>query len=109
MMPPPPNQEWAEGHASMLRDSVRYMHDNGVRVVNMSWGISPQEIEEDMQASGAGGTVEQRHATAARYFQMFKESFVKAMQEAPNILFVAAAGNANRSEERRVGKEGRCG
>src|SRR5438552_10802919 len=26
---------------------------------------------------------------------MFKESFVKAMQEAPNILFVAAAGNAN--------------
>ncbi len=95
MIPPPPNQEWAEGQASMLRDSVRYMHDNGVRVVNMSWGISPQEIEEDMQASGAGGTVEQRHATAARYFQMFKESFVKAMQEAPNILFVAAAGNAN--------------
>ena len=35
------------------------------------------------------------NATAARYFQMFKESFVNAMQEAPNILFVAAAGNAN--------------
>jgi subtilisin family serine protease len=95
MIPPPPNQEWAEGQASMLRDSVRYMRDNGVRVVNMSWGTSPQEIEDDMQASGAGGPVEQRHATAAKYFQMFKESFVKAMQEAPNILFVAGAGNSN--------------
>jgi len=95
MIPPPPNREWAEGWVSMLQDSVRYMNDNGVRVVNMSWGISPQEIEDDMQASGAGGTVEQRHATAAQYFQMLKESFVKAMQGAPNILFVAAAGNAN--------------
>jgi len=95
MIPPPPNREWAEGWASMLRDSVRYMHENGVRVVNMSWGISPQEIEDDMQASGAGGTVEQRHTTAAQYFQMLKEGFVKAMQEAPNVLFVAAAGNAN--------------
>src|SRR5207237_415966 len=95
MIPPPPNQDWAEGQASMLRDSVRYMHDNGVRVVNMSWGIWPREIEEDMQSSGAGGTVEQRHATAASYFQLFKESFVKAMQEAANILVVAAAGNAN--------------
>jgi subtilisin family serine protease len=95
MIPPPPNQEWAEGWASMLRDSVRYMHDNGVRTVNMSWGISPQEIEDDMQASGAGGFVEQRHATAAQYFKMLKDSFVGAMQSAPDILFVSAAGNAN--------------
>jgi subtilisin family serine protease len=95
MIPPPPNPEWEEGWANMLRGSVQYMHDNGVRVVNMSWGISPQEIEDDMQASGAGGTVAQRHATAAQYFQTLKTSFVKAMQGAPDILFVAAAGNGN--------------
>ena len=95
MIPPPPNQEWAEGQASMLRDSVRYMHDNGVRVVNMSWGISPQEIEDNIQASGAGGSVKQRHATARQYFKMFKDSFVGAVQDAPDILFVSAAGNAN--------------
>lgn len=95
MIPPPPNQEWAEGWASMLRDSVRYMHDNSVRVVNMSWGISPQEIEDDMQATGAGGSVEQRHAAAAQYFKMLKDSFVGAIQGAPDILFVSAAGNAN--------------
>jgi hypothetical protein len=95
MIPPPPNQQWAEGWANMLRDSARYMRDNGVRVVNMSWGISPQEIEDDMQGSGAGGTVEQRHAAAAQYFQRIKDSFVKAMQESPNILFVTGAGNGN--------------
>jgi subtilisin family serine protease len=95
MIPPPPNQEWSEGWVSMLRDSVQYMHDNGVRVVNMSWVISPQEIEDDMQASGAGGSVDQRHATASQYFKMLKDSFVGAMQGAPDILFVSAAGNAN--------------
>jgi subtilisin family serine protease len=95
MIPPPPNQEWAEGWTLMLKDSVQYMQDHGVRVVNMSWGISPQEIEDDMQASGAGGTVEQRHAIAAQYFKMLKDTFVGAMQGAPRILFVSAAGNAN--------------
>jgi len=98
MVPPPPNEEWSQGWVGMLRDSIRYMRDAGVRVVNMSWGISPQEIEDDMQASGAGGTVEQRHATAARYFKMIKESFVESMREAPGILFVASSGNSNSNE-----------
>jgi subtilisin family serine protease len=95
MVPPPPNQEWADGWAAMLRDSVRYLRDNGARTVNMSWGISAQEIEEDMQGSGSGGTVEERHATAARYFKMLEDSFVESIQSAPDVLFIAAAGNAN--------------
>jgi len=95
MIPPPPNEEWANGWAAMLRDSVRYLRDNGARTVNMSWGISPQEIEDDMQASGSGGTTEERHATAQRYFEMLKDSFTEAMQGAPDVLFIAAAGNAN--------------
>ena len=95
MIPPPPNEEWANGWAAMLRDSVRYLRDNGARTVNMSWGISPQEIEDDMQASGSGGTTEERHATAARYFKMLKDSFVESMKSAPDVLFIAAAGNAN--------------
>jgi subtilisin family serine protease len=95
MIPPPPNQEWAEGLVGMLRDSIRYMHDNGARVVNMSWSLSPQEIEDDMQASAAGGTVEQRHAIASQYFKMVKDSLVEGMRGAPDILFVAGAGNSN--------------
>jgi subtilisin family serine protease len=98
MIPPPPNDEWLQGWVGMLRDSVRYMRDNGVRVVNMSWGITPQEIEDDMQASGAGGTVEQRHATAVSYFKMIKESLVESMREVPGILFVSSAGNSNSDE-----------
>src|SRR5438445_3874351 len=61
----------------------------------MRWGIAPQEMKNDMQASGAGGPVKQRHATARQYFKMFKDSFVGAVQDAPDILFVSAAGNAN--------------
>jgi len=98
MVPPAPNEEWLQGWVGMLKQSIRYMRDHGVRVVNMSWGISPQEIEDDMQASGAGGTVEQRHATAAGYFKMIKDSFVESMREAPGILFVSSSGNSNSDE-----------
>jgi hypothetical protein len=95
MIPPPPNQEWADGWVAMLRDSVRYLRDNGARTANMSWTISPGEIEGDMQASGSGGTFEERHATAGRFFKMLKDSFVQSIQSAPDVLFIAAAGNDN--------------
>jgi subtilisin family serine protease len=94
-IPPSPNQEWANGWVTMLRESVRYLRDNGARTVNMSWGISAQEIEDDMEASGTGGTVDERHATASRYFTMLNASFMEAIKGAPNVLFVASAGNSN--------------
>jgi len=94
-IPPPPNQEWADGWVAMFRDSVRYLRDHGARTVNMSWDISAQEIEGDMQASGSGGTVEERHATAGRFFKMLKDSLVQSIQSAPDVLFIAAAGNDN--------------
>jgi len=94
-VPPPPNQQWAEGWVAALRDSIRYLRDNGARTVNMSWGISAQEIEDDMEASGSGGTVEQRHAAAERYFQMLHDSFLEAIEGAPNVLFIAAPDNGN--------------
>jgi Subtilase family len=93
--PPLPNQEWAEGWSAMLRDSVRYLRDNGARTVNMSWGISAQEIEDDMETSGSGGTVAERHATAERYFRMLNDSFVEAIRSAPKVLFIASAGNSD--------------
>jgi len=95
MIPPPPNQGWAQGWSAMLRDSVRYLRDNGARAVNMSWGISAQEIEDDMQGSGSGGTVEERHAAAEHYFKILNETFMEAVKSAPNVLFIASAGNSN--------------
>ncbi len=94
MIPPPPNQEWAEGWSAMLRDSVRYLRDNGARTVNMSWGISAQEIEDDMEASGSGGMVEERRVKASRCFSMLNDSFAEAIKSAPNVLFIASAGNS---------------
>jgi subtilisin family serine protease len=94
-IPPPPNQEWADGWVAMFQDSVHYLRDRGARTVNMSWDISPQEIEGDMQASGSGGTIEERHATAGRFFKMLKDSLVQSIQSAPDVLFIAGAGNDN--------------
>ena len=75
------------------------MKKSGVRVVNMSWGGSPRDIEAAFEANGAGGTPEERRKTAREYFQLFRTAMTEAMRSAPEILFVAAAGNSNSDAE----------
>jgi len=67
----------------------------GVRVVNMSWGGSPRDIEGAFEANGAGGTPDERKKTAREYFELSRAALTEAMRGAPEILFVAAAGNSN--------------
>jgi subtilisin family serine protease len=42
-----------------------------------------------------GKTTDDRKALAREYFEIQKNALTKAMASAPNILFVAAAGNSN--------------
>jgi len=71
------------------------MKKNDVRVVNMSWGGSVKGFEEDLELCGIGQTPDERKAIAREYFDTQKNALTKAMASAPEILFVAAAGNAN--------------
>ncbi|MDB6093047.1 MAG: apr [Verrucomicrobia bacterium] len=95
MIPDVPTREQAEADAAAARAVVAYLKSNHVRVVNMSWGGSPREIEDAFEANGAGGTPEERRKTAREYFQLFRVAMTEAMASAPEILFVAAAGNSN--------------
>ena len=92
---PCPSQELAEKDARNMQTYVDFMKKNSVRVVNMSWGGSVKGIEEDLELCGIGKTPDERKAIARKYFDMQKNALTKAFASAPDILFVAAAGNAN--------------
>ncbi|WP_438480007.1 S8 family serine peptidase [Oleiharenicola lentus] len=95
MIPDVPTREQAEKDAKAASDSIAYLKANGARVVNMSWGGSPRDVEAAFEANGAGGTPEERKKTAREYFQIFREAMTAAMKAAPEVLFVAAAGNSD--------------
>jgi subtilisin family serine protease len=95
MIPDVPTREQAERDAAMARATIEYFKQAGVRVVNMSWGGSPRDIEAAFEANGAGGSPDERRQTAREYFELFREAMTEGMASAPEILFVAAAGNSN--------------
>jgi subtilisin family serine protease len=92
---PCPSQELAERDARNMQTYVDFMKKNGVRVVNMSWGGGVKDIEDDLELCGIGKTSEERKTIARTYFELQKNALAKAFASAPEILFVAAAGNAN--------------
>jgi Subtilase family len=92
---PCPSQELAERDARNVQTYVDFMKKNGARVVNMSWGGSVKGIEEELELCGIGKTPDERKTIARKYFELAKNALAKAFASAPEILFVAAAGNEN--------------
>lgn len=73
--------------------TAQYFRDNGVRVVNMSWGYSYKEIESNLEANGVGKDGEERAALAKEMIGILGDGLKQAMTDSPGILFVTAAGN----------------
>lgn len=94
MIPPVPDDAWAEGQVRIMKESVRYLASGGARVVNLSWGFSPKEFEGMLEANGVG-TPEERRKLARRWLDAIAVALKEAMQSAPGVLFVPAAGNEN--------------
>ena len=94
LIPPVPDDAWAEGQVRIMKESVRYLVAGGARVVNMSWGFSPKEFEGMLEANGVG-TPEERRKLARKWLDAIAAALKDAMQSAPGVLFVPAAGNEN--------------
>ena len=96
MIPDPcPSRALTDRGAAAVQDYVDFFKRNKVRVVNMSWGGSVKDYEDDMEKCAIGKDIEERKKTAREWFEVEKNALEKAMLSAPEILFVAAAGNAN--------------
>ena len=98
LLPDPcPSRELAEKDARNQQAYVDHMKAHGVQVVNMSWGGSVLDIEDELEKCGLGKTPDERKAVAREYFEITKAALTRAMASAPAILFVTAAGNSNQN------------
>jgi len=91
--------EMARRHADAYRETVAYFRDHGVRVVNMSWGWGLREIEGILEANGQGADPQDRTRRAMRILEILEDGMHGAIDGAPEILFVAAAGNEDSDVE----------
>jgi subtilisin family serine protease len=96
LLPDPcPSRELADKNARNVQADVDFLKQEGVRVVNMSWGGTVKDYEGQLELCNIGKTPEERKKIAREYFDIQKNALVAAFKSAPGILFVAAAGNAN--------------
>jgi subtilisin family serine protease len=90
-----PNEAWARRMGAAFQQMADYFRTRDVRVVNMSWSDTAQEIETWLTKTGGGADPEQRKGRAAAIFAIWRNAIESAIKSAPGTLFVAAAGNSN--------------
>lgn len=95
----PYDEEQARVHAEQFADTIAYFKTQGVRVVNMSWGFEASQIERSLEMNGLEPDAEKRKERALAIFRQVAEPFAQAIANAPDMLFVAAAGNSNQDVE----------
>lgn len=84
-------RQWAKSYGEI----VSYFSEHGVDVVNMSWGESYESIVSELELSGVGESDAERKELAKKYFQIKYDAFKEALEGAPEIVFICAAGNSN--------------
>jgi subtilisin family serine protease len=92
---PCPTRELALRNAKNAQAYVDFFKQQGVRVVNMSWGGSVKDFEDALELCHMGKTPDERKTIARDYFEIQKNALTSAFASAPDILFVTAAGNSN--------------
>jgi hypothetical protein len=88
-----PTRESGEQHARVFRAIVAYLKQHGARVVNMSWIASAEEYEKAIEKYGHEQNAARRRQIAQEVFNAEKEALIDGFRSAPEILFVAGAGN----------------
>ncbi|MFN3389634.1 MAG: S8 family serine peptidase [Allosphingosinicella sp.] len=90
-VPDPMDEKVGEALAQWVRDNVAYYKANGVRVVNMSWRITEPQIAGSL--ASVEPDPEKRKARAKAIFDTVSKALEDSFASAPDILFVAGAGN----------------
>jgi len=94
-VPTPPNEPDEQRSIAAYGLVVDYFKTHGVRVVNMSWGGTPNDIEVALEKNGMGKDAADRKAIARHFFDEDSAGLRAAIASAPGILFVCAAGNSD--------------
>ena len=94
-IPDPITEEGVARSVKNFADIVNYLEENKVQIVNMSWGGTYEGFVANLEVNGIGKDDKERKALAKSYFTRSYDAFKKALESAPEILFVCAAGNSN--------------
>jgi subtilisin family serine protease len=94
-LPPAHTMENAKFQADMYQETVDYLKQNNVRVVNMSWRYGVGAYEGLLALNGVGKDEEERKKMAREMFELEKEALYNAFKSAPEILFICGSGNEN--------------
>jgi subtilisin family serine protease len=94
-LPFPPTSEWVRHLSAAFQQMSDYFRTRNVRVVNMSWSDDLQEFESWLSKTGGGADPAERKKRAAELYAMWRVAVESAIENSPNTLFVAAAGNSN--------------
>jgi hypothetical protein len=97
--PPKPSEALARSFAAAYRRAVEGFKGAGVRVANMSWRYGPGFYESALAYYGMGKDGEDRKRMAQALFAIERDALKAAIQGAPEILFVAGAGNEDNSAD----------
>lgn len=97
--PPVPcwTRELAHREAASLRDQLEFLVASGARVVNMSWGRHERSYLANLKACFPDTPLEERVALARYTVDTLRAVLKAGVMAAPQVLFVAAAGNEGRS------------
>ena len=90
-----PTEELVQRSVADYQVYVRWFREHGVRVVNMSWGGTPEDYESALEKNGVGKDANERKAIARRFFDEDSAGLKAALESAPDILFICAAGNSD--------------
>ena len=93
MLPELPTVEGQRAWGREIRETVSYFRAAEVRVVNVSWGESVASYETVLEKHNAGAGPAERQDMARRLFDVAAVALREAIAGAPEILFVAGAGN----------------
>ena len=96
-VPDPIDEAFAARFSDHIRSSVMYFKEAGAKVVNMSWRITTPQIEASLAT--VEPDVERRRERAAAIFETMSTAMADAVSQAPEVLFVAGAGNENEDVE----------
>jgi subtilisin family serine protease len=91
VVPKAMDEKIAENFADHAERAINYYKNNGVRVVNMSWRITEPQIEAMFAAHEPD--LAKRKARTKAVFERMSGALEAAFRSAPEILFVAGAGN----------------
>lgn len=95
----PIDENYVSKLVAAAQESVDFMRQHKVRVVNLSWRLSMPMFEEILLVTASESDPAKAKLRAEKLFNTLNDGLQTAFASAPEILFIAGAGNEDENVE----------